>query len=974
MTSPRRGARIAAFATAATVVVSPLALSANAAPQLQVDQSRKTYIVQLESDPVATYDGGTRGIPATKPAPGQKVKASSANAKAYEAHLRNEQRKALKSAGLKENLKKHEYTVTLNGFAAELTATEAAKLTKADGVVNVWEDEVRYADTSTTPDYLGMTGQGGVWKTQFGNEGNAGKGMVVGVIDTGIDPDNPSFSPLKRSKKPNGAFECETGEDPEFECSTKIVGARWYGEEFGNTVDHDYESPRDRNGHGSHTAGTAAGNHGVPMSVKGQDMGLGSGMAPAAHVAVYKALWQTADGNGSGTTSGLVEAIDDAVADGVDVINYSVSGSSTSIVGPDEIAFLFAAEAGIFVSTSAGNSGDTVGVSSVAHNAPWTMTVAASTHDRGALNTLTLGDGREFEGVGYGGPLDATDLVLAADVAAEGASDAELCAPGSLDDDLTVDKLVVCDRGAYALVDKAAEVKDSGGAGMVLVNLPGAAASQNAIIYGLPATHLTAEDGVEVKNYAADDGATGAISETTTVRVDAPSMASFSSYGPALAGGGDLLKPDITAPGADVLAAVNGHPDTGESQYDLLSGTSMSAPHVAGLGALMKQENPTWSPAAVKSAMMTTARQTTDAGEPIMRGSSVATPLNYGAGEVQPSESYSPGLVYDAGWNDWLAYACGIGQLASPCPETPVDPSDLNYPSISVGDLAGSQTITRTVTNVGQGPMTYTAKVEAPAGTTVTVEPSTIRVPAKGKATFEVTITRTEAPLNAYTFGALTWQPSSSKVQPVRSPIAVRPVALAAPGEVLASGVNGSTELSVTPGFTGTLNTDVDGLLASTTQDVSVLTDSDTLTQFTVAPGTKVLRLASYADEVAADDIDLYLFHCTPGCAQVALSGAGGSEEMITLENPSSDGVYILLTDLWSTEASVTFPLHMWQLDDTAAGNLTVSPESVEVAQGVETVLTASWEGLAAGERYLGQVNFLDGADVAGSTLVTVNP
>ncbi|WP_431473177.1 S8 family serine peptidase [Ornithinimicrobium sp. W1665] len=622
-----------------------------------------------------------------------------------------------------------------------------------------------------------MTGEDGVWAEQFGGTADAGKGVVVGVIDTGIDPENPSFAQTDKVKKPKGKYKCATPRDPKFKCSTKIVGARYYGTDYGNNIAYDYESPRDMNGHGSHTAGTAAGNHGVPMTVQGQDMGTGSGMAPAAHIAVYKALWQTEDGGGSGTTSGLVEAIDDAVADGVDVINYSVSGSSTSVVGPDEIAFLFAADAGVFVSTSAGNSGDSVGVSSVAHNAPWTMTVAASTHDRGALNTLTLGDGRTFEGVGYGGPLDATDLVLAADVAAAGAEDPELCPTGSLDDELTAGKLVVCDRGAYALVDKAAEVKNSGGAGMVLVNLPGGAANQNAIIYGLPATHLTAPDGAEVKEYAAGQAGTGAISETTTVQVDAPSMAGFSSYGPALAGGGDLLKPDITAPGADVLAAVGENPETGESQYDLLSGTSMSAPHVAGLGALLKQKNPMWSPAAVKSAMMTTARQTTDAGEPIMRGPSVATPLNYGAGEVQPIESYNPGLVYDAGWNDWLAYACGIGQLAAPCPETPVDPSDLNYPSISVGDLAGSQTITRTVTNVGQGPMTYTAQVEAPAGTTVTVEPSTIEVPAKGEATFEVTITRTDAALNTYAFGALTWQPSSTKVQPVRSTstIAVRP-------------------------------------------------------------------------------------------------------------------------------------------------------------------------------------------------------
>lgn len=977
-TSRRRGVRIIALAAAATVV-SPLAVSATAAPQLQVDQSRKTYIVQLEADPVATYEGGTAGIPATKPAPGAKVKARSANAKAYEAHLRNEQRKALKDAGVQVDRKTHEYTVALNGFTAELTASEAAKLTKADGVVNVWEDEVRHADTATTPDYLGMTGQGGVWKTQFGNETNAGKGIVVGVIDTGIDPENPSFAPLDRSKMPTGDFECETGEDPAFQCSSKIVGARWYGADYGNNVAYDYKSPRDTNGHGSHTAGTAAGNNGVSMSVLGQDMGLGSGMAPAAHVAVYKALWQTADGNGSGTTAGLVAAIDDAVADGVDVINYSVSGSSTSVVGPDEIAFLFAADAGVFVSTSAGNSGDTVGVSSVAHNAPWTMTVAASTHDRGAVNTLTLGNGSTYQGVGYGGPLGATPLVLAKDVAAAGATSPELCGTGTLDDAKTKGKLVVCDRGAHALVDKAAEVKASGGAGMVLVNLPGAAANQNAIIYGLPATHLTAADGTAVKTYVAGNtAATGAISETTTVKVDAPSMASFSSYGPARAGGGDLLKPDITAPGADVLAAVGEDPETGESQYDLLSGTSMSAPHVAGLGALLKQKNPSWSPAAVKSAMMTTARQTDTAGKPIMRGNAVATPLNYGSGEVQPLESYSPGLVYDAGWNDWLAYACGIGQMAAPCPETPVDPSDLNYPSISIGDLAGKQTVTRTVTNVAQGPVTYTAKVEAPAGTTVTVTPSTIKVPAKGKATFTVTITRTDAALNRYSFGALTWQPASNKVQPVRSPIAVRPVAVAAPGEVLGSGATGSVDLSITPGFTGTLNTDVDGLLESTIFNLGPAAAAGPLDDyefFDVPAGTRVTRVSTFSDEVNAADIDVNVYRFTPpnSIALVGSSGNGDSTETVTLRNLDA-GTYVVAVDNYSEEAGVTAPVHLWNVTDAASGNLTVAPTSVAVTQGTATKVTASWTGLDTTKRYLGQVNFLNGTDVAGSTLVTVNP
>ncbi|GAA5163855.1 S8 family serine peptidase [Ornithinimicrobium tianjinense] len=981
--TPSRGARIAALAAVATVV-SPLAVTATAAPQLQVDQTRKTYIVQLEADPIASYEGGTAGIAATKPAPGQKVKADSANAKKYDAHLRKQHAKALRDAGLSADRKGHDYTVALNGFTAALTASEAAQLAKTSGVVNVWEDEVRYADTVTTPDYLGMSGDAGVWATQFQGEANAGKGIVVGVLDTGIDPDNPSFASIGAAA-PDGDFVCENENDPEFQCSDKIVGARYYGADYGNTVAYDFESPRDANGHGSHTAGTSAGNHGVPMTIEGYDLGEGSGMAPAAQIAVYKGLWKQADGNGSGTTSGLVAAINDAVADGVDVINYSISGSRTSVMGPDEVAFLFAADAGVFISTSAGNSGDTVGVSSVAHNSPWTMTVAASSHSRGAEKTVTLGDGSSYEGVGIGDAVGPAPLVLASAVALPGVSataatqcwlDADNNASNgstpTLDPAKVAGKIVVCDRGTVARVDKSAAVKLAGGVGMIQTNTSDAQ-SLNADFHTLPSIHLNATNGAPVKAYAATAAEpTATISAASTEPVVAPVMAGFSSYGPALAGGGDLLKPDITAPGVDVAAAYHEDLETGEPTFNSISGTSMSAPHIAGLGALLKQKYPTWSPAAIKSAMMTTARQTDTSGAPIQWSKGNATPLNFGAGEVVPGKSYNPGLVYDAGWNEWLAYACGIGQLASPCPETPVDPSDLNYPSIAVGDLAGYQEVTRTVTNVTGKKLQYTAKVEAPAGFSVNVVPKRLTIPAGKSAKFKLEITRTTAPMNAYAFGALTW--TAKGYTDVRSPIALRPVALAVAKEVDGSGATGSAAITLTPGFTGTLNTDVDGLVASTPVSVTATPDTDAETYFDVAAGTKVLRVASYDSEVDAADIDLTLYYKgAQGWAAVAQSAGGSSEEVITLTNPAA-GTYAVVTDLFTNEPSVTFPLHTWQVADGAAGNLTVTPSPVAVTQGTATTLTAAWSGLDASKRYLGRVSYLDGTTVAGSTLVSIAP
>lgn len=990
---PRRGARIVALAAVATVA-SPLALSATAAPQLQVDETRKTYIVQLDDQPVASYDGGTKGIPATKPAPGQKLKAKSANAKAYEAHLRKEQRQALREAGLSEDRKTHEYTVALNGFAAALTASEAAQLAKSPGVVNVWEDEVRYADTVTTPDYLGMSGDKGVWAEQFGGTEDAGEGVVVGVIDTGIDPDNPSFAPIG-APKPEGNFECETGDDEAFRCTDKIVGARYYGSDFNNNEEYDFSSPRDTNGHGSHTAGTAAGNHGVPMTIEGYDLGEGSGMAPAAQVAVYKALWQTSDGRGSGTSTGLVAAIDDAVADGVDVINYSVSGSSTYVVTADELAFLGAANAGVFVSTSAGNSGDTVGVSSVAHNSPWTMTVAASTHSRGAVKTVTLGDGSSYEGVGIGGQVEG-QLVRASDIPAQGVSaqaarecwlDADTTTAGqqpSLDAAAAAGKIVICDRGTVDRVHKSAAVKLAGGIGMIQTNTSDAQ-SLNADFHALPSIHVNATDGTKIKAYEETAASpTATISAQSTEPVNAPEMAGFSSYGPALAGGGDLLKPDITAPGVDVAAAYHEDLETGEPTFNSISGTSMSAPHIAGLGALLMDKYPTWSPMAVKSAMMTTARQTDDSGQPIQWAQGDATPLNYGAGEVVPARSYNPGLVYDSNVVDWYSYACSIEQLelvygGGVCDQFPqIDPSDLNYPSIAVGDLAGYQEVTRRVTNVTGKKMQYTPVVEAPAGFEVNVVPKRLTVPAGKTAQFKVEITRTTAPLGEYAFGSVTWTTKDTSVSDVRSPIAVRPVALAAPKEITVSGTSGSADISVTPGFAGTLGTDVDGLQASTVFNLKPAAAAGVLDDyefFEVSAGTRVTRVSTFSDEVNAADVDLNVYRFTPpsSITLVGSSGNGDSTEQVTLRNLAA-GTYVVAVDNYSGEAGVTAPVHLWDVTDAAVGNLTVSPESAEVTQGAAATVTASWTGLDATKRYLGQVNFLEGSNVAGSTLVTVNP
>ena len=381
---------------------------------------------------------------------------------------------------------------------------------------------------------------------------------------------------------------------------------------------------------------------------------------------------------------------------------------------------------------------------------------------------------------------------------------------------------------------------------------------------------------------------------------------------------------------------------------------------------------------------MPTARQTDDAGEPFPWSVGAATPLHSCAVLVPPGRSYNPGLVYDSDVEDWYQCACSLEQLqaiggtdvCSALPE--IDPSNLNYPSISVGDLAGFQEVTRKVTNVTGKKLQFTPKVEVPAGFKVNVVPKKLTVPAGKTAQFKVEITRTTAPLGQFAFGSVTWTTTDRSVSDVRSPIAVRPVALAAPKEVTVSGTAGSTDLTVTPGFTGTLGTDVDGLQASTVFELRPAAAAGVLDDyefFEVAAGTRVTRIATYSDEVNAADIDVNVYRFTPpsSISLVGSSGNGDSTETVTLNN-LAPGTYVVAVDNFSAEADVTAPVHVWNVGDTAEGNLSVAPASVDVAQGVAANLTASWTGLDAAKRYLGKVNFLESGNVAGSTLVTVNP
>ncbi|MGH3499704.1 MAG: S8 family serine peptidase, partial [Nocardioidaceae bacterium] len=571
----------------------------------------QTYLVLLQGAPSATYDGGLEGLATTAPAPGKRYDADRPAVRAYTSHLHHQQAQVLDA--LDNPTKIYSYTTALNGFAAELTHAQVKRLQSMPGVRSVQASSKAHLDaaTGTVPPQVGPVHRGVAQADASGRHGMADRHRhttVIGVIGSGIWPENPSFAGIpigaaaRERQLPGFTGTCQPGDRWTAEtCDSKVVAGRYFAKAFGrdNIARADYVSPRDANGHGSRTAAIAAGHSGVDVRIEDQDFGHISGTAPHARLAIYKACWSAPDPDDDGcTTADTVKAIDQAVADGVDVINYSISGATSSYTTAVDVAFRGAAASGVFVATSAGNGGPSP--ASVRHPSPWVTTVGANTRDvyQGAVR---LGNGSSFVGAMLSetsvGP---TRLVYAGDAAAPSSdrSHAALCYPGSLDAGQVDDAIVVCDRGVVARVTKSTAVDRAGGAGMVLVNR--SRGSVDADQHQVPTVHLAAGPGRSVKTYI-DHAGTKA---SATLRADGtdhpkvPQIAGFSGRGPSVAAEGDILKPDVTAPGVSVVAASSPRDPAGHL-WDVSSGTSMAAPYVAGLAARITSAHPRWTPSMI---------------------------------------------------------------------------------------------------------------------------------------------------------------------------------------------------------------------------------------------------------------------------------------------------------------------------------------------------------------------------------------
>lgn len=689
-------------------------------------------------------------------------------------------RKALRG---EKYLKLYSYRYLINGFAVLVTPQQAEKLSRRQEVSNVALDFSVRTATTHTPQFLGLPQ--GAWAKEGGSE-TAGEGIVIGFIDTGIDPTHTSFSDtISENSYPvpqHFSGICEVTPDfPSGSCNRKLVGARHFAASAITrgifNASQDYASPFDGDGHGTHTASVAAGNHGVPVVVAGHHFGNASGMAPRAHIAVYKALYKSF----GGFAADVVAAIDQAAQDGVDIISLSITPNRrppgiATFFNPIDMALLSAFKAGIFVIQAAGNTGPSP--KSMSSFSPWIFTVGAAAHDRIYSNSILLGNNVTISGVGLAPGTNNTmyTLVSALDALNDSRAGNDMYVSECQDStnfsqDLVQGNLLICSYSirfvlGLSTIKQAIETaKNLSAAGVVFYMDPFIIGFQlNPIPLRMPGIVIpTPEDSKILLQYYNSSserdgttkkivkfGAVACISGGTKANFSysAPKIMFYSARGPdpedTFLDDADILKPNLVAPGNFIWAAWSSRgTDSIEFQgenFAMMSGTSMAAPHIAGLAALIKQKYPTFSPSALGSALSTTASLLDKNGAPIMAqrayanpevNQSPATPFDMGSGFVNATAALDPGLIFDISYDEYASFLCGINGSApifqnytgQSCVASAINATDLNLPSITISKLNQSQTVQRLATNIGANE-TYSVGWFNPYGVTLKVSPT----------------------------------------------------------------------------------------------------------------------------------------------------------------------------------------------------------------------------------------------------------
>lgn len=733
-----------------------------------------TYIIRLTDDAVTSYKGGVKGYEAVNKAAAKNVldnaefNAKSEVAQKYASYLDKKQTEFATKASSKigrsvPELKRLKYAI--NGLITQLTHAEANAISKMPEVAFIEKEFTFQLDTDTGPQLIGAPA---VWDGSAGAAEYEGEGVVIGVLDTGVNTDHDSFAATGGdgytvvNPLGDGNYVGDCVADASL-CNSKLIGVRSYP-----SVTDVYDDPvfggvtrpangEDYDGHGSHTASTAGGNvllnvpYVVPDVLAG-DTSDGivtsytfdrmSGVAPHANIISYQVCLPGSNGDTHSGCSGaaILAGIDDAITDDVDVINYSIGPSSGPLFSPwtssTEIGFLNAQAAGIFVATSAGNSGPAPSTTYKA--AAWYTSVAASNHgnagvagDDKSIGTFSGGDTAapaDISGGGLNGSFTG-DIVYAGDFTNpnDPGGDPAQCLEPFPAGTFTATQIVVCDRGAIARVAKGANAAAGGAGGFVLANIQGGATSIANDYYAVPGIHISAADGDLLKTWlSTGTGHQGTITAATLTRgTNTPDqLAGFSSRGPNDLGG--VITPQVSAPGVSVYAAYSDEQpfkdQTGPAPADFsfLSGTSMASPHVAGAAALLTQAHPGWNVDQIRSALMMTSTTAVLKED----GTTPADFWDMGSGRIQVDQAINAGLVMSETHANYVAADPAIGG----------NPSTLNVPSMANSNCAATCSWTRTFTAINDG--SYSLSVSDAA---VSVEPATLDVVA-GES-YSVTVT-----------------------------------------------------------------------------------------------------------------------------------------------------------------------------------------------------------------------------------------
>jgi len=708
----------------------------------QTNSKLVNVVIKYAFTPTASYTGKIRGLKATSPRVTHKSLRKNARAvKAYQAFAAKKVttinaavRQAVPAIKLGSR-----FTIAYGGVAARVPANKIEALLGVKGVVAVQKDALNQPLDDNTS-FIGATN---VWPS-LGGSAHAGNNVVIGVIDTGVWPEHPMLSPAGVPAPAGGIKGCQFGDGsdvahlgPTFACNNKLVGAyaktATYmaaigsnGQEFCNNTPAGGGpgvcSARDPEGHGTHTTTTAGGDCVSSAVLYGVERGPVCGIAPGAHIEQFRVcLAQGCFGSDS------VSAVNQAITDGVNVINFSISGGGSPYTDPVELAFLDATNAGISVNASAGNSGPGAGTSD--HGGPWTTTVGASTGPRSFGSTLHLtadgGATLDVPGVTLtNGISSATPVVMAATLPGEDAACQSTLAPGT-----ATGKIVVCARGGNGRIDKGRRVLAGGAVGMILFNQNAATTDLESDNHYLPAIQTQFNSNSIANFVTSHTNVKATWAQGTAQPAQADVMASFSSRGPT----GDWIKPDVTAPGVQVLAGTTPQPDQTTADngppgnlYMAIAGTSMSSPHSAGVSALVKASHPSWTPEEIKSALMTSSVQTVVKED----GTTPAGVFDMGGGSIRADRAVNPTLVFnETGANFNAAGTDAIHRI------------DLNLASVDATTMAGSVSTHRTAINVSGKNQTLDANVTAPAGVTITVNGGkAIHVKAANSVTFTITI------------------------------------------------------------------------------------------------------------------------------------------------------------------------------------------------------------------------------------------